>query len=94
VFNTTINKLPTCFFQKCRSTDTNLLECLNDWTISLNNRSYVDILYFDFAKAFDVVSIHKLIHKRKSFGINGFLLCCISSFLNGRSQKIKIGKFV
>jgi len=36
----------------------------------------------------------QLIHKLKSFGINGFLLCCISSYLNGRSQKVKIGKFV
>jgi len=81
-------------FLKRRSTVTNLLECVNDWTISLNIRSCVDILYLDFDKAFDVVSFPKLIHKLKSFGINGSLLCCISSFLNGRSQKVKIGKFV
>jgi len=44
-------------FLKRRSTVTNQLECVNDWTTSLNNRACVDIHYFDFAKAFDVVSI-------------------------------------
>ena len=35
------------------STTTNLLESTYDWTISLNNRTPVDILYIDFSKAFD-----------------------------------------
>ncbi|EYC27269.1 hypothetical protein Y032_0009g619 [Ancylostoma ceylanicum] len=36
-----------------RSVETNLLECLNDWSDILDRRSCCDIIYFDFAKAFD-----------------------------------------
>ena len=39
-----------------RSTCTNLLECFNDWTVALQDRKGVNIVYIDFAKAFDSVS--------------------------------------
>ena len=38
------------------STCTQLLETVNDWSIALLNRHVVDVVYFDFAKAFDSVS--------------------------------------
>ena len=40
-------------FLKGLSTCTNLLECLNDWTSSLQNKRNVTITYVDFMKAFD-----------------------------------------
>jgi hypothetical protein len=73
------------------STTTNLLESLNDWTQLLDNSSVVKIVYSDFAKAFDVVSLPKLLHKLSNFGIGGKLLTCIKSFLTGRSQRVKVG---
>ena len=45
------------------STTTNQLESTYDWTISLNNRTPVDVLYIDFSKAFDSVVHSKLTHK-------------------------------
>jgi len=42
------------FFRR-RSTSTNLLGCLNDWTVRIQSRQQVAIVYIDFAKAFDVV---------------------------------------
>ena len=45
-------------FTKGRSTLTNLLESVNDWTLCLQNKQQVDVVYIDFRKAFDVVS-HK-----------------------------------
>jgi len=38
------------------STCTQLLETVNDWSIASLNRHVVDVVYFDFAKAFDSVS--------------------------------------
>jgi len=72
------------FFLSKHSTTTNLLECMNDWTKSMDVKAPVKVLYVDFAKAFDVVSVPKLIIKLKNYGINGLLLFCIESFLNER----------
>ncbi len=42
---------------------TQLLESINDWTLAAKNKKSVDIIYLDFAKAFDTVSHVKLIQK-------------------------------
>jgi len=42
------------FLFKC-STCTQLLDSVNDWTLTVRNRRSVDVIYFDFAKAFDSV---------------------------------------
>ena len=78
-------------FLSKHSTTTNLLECINDWTKSMEAGAPVKVLYFDFAKAFDVVSVPKLMYKLKNYGIGGLLLSCIESFLTGRFQKVKVG---
>jgi len=39
-----------------RSTCTNLLESINDWTLSIQYRHSVTVAYVDFSKAFDSVS--------------------------------------
>jgi len=39
-----------------RSTTTNLLESLNDWSLSIKNGKGQKVAYIDFAKAFDSVS--------------------------------------
>ena len=70
------------------STCSQLLECINDWSLALRNRHVVDVVYFDFAKAFDTVSHTKLIHKLSGYGIYGSLLNIISNFLSGRSQRV------
>jgi len=56
------------------STLTNLLESLNDWTVSIENKSQNRVAYIDFSRAFDSVSRPKLLHKLKSYGIDGTLL--------------------
>src|SRR2546426_7871644 len=62
------------------STTTNLLESLNDWTDSIEGNKKVKILYTDLTKAFDRVSVPKLITKLVGYGIQGKLLDCINSF--------------
>jgi hypothetical protein len=36
-----------------RSTLTQMLQCMNDWTRTLGKRQAVDTMYLDFAKAFN-----------------------------------------
>jgi hypothetical protein len=74
------------------STTTNLLESLNDWTRNLDVGLDTDIIYIDFAKAFDSVSVPKLIHRLSFMGICNPLLSCIESFLKNRSQRVIVGK--
>ena len=80
-------------FLSKHSTTTNLLESLNDWTASLDKHLVTKILYMDFEKAFNCVSVPKLLCKLERFGINGNLLLCIKSFLTGRSQCVSIDNY-
>ena len=61
-------------FTKRRSTCNNLLESLNDWTLCLQTRQQVAIVYIDFSKAFDVISHRKLLARLHSYGIHGLSL--------------------
>jgi hypothetical protein len=77
-------------FMRRKSTVTQLLSCLNNWTRSIDNSESVSIAYLDFAKAFDTVSHEKLILVLRNKGINGPLLRWISNFLAGRSQSVLV----
>ena len=70
------------------STCTQLLEIVNDWSIALLNRHVVDVVYFDFAKAFDSVSHTKLMCKLQAYGFDGVLLAFPYEFVTGRTQKV------
>jgi len=67
-------------FCKRRSTTTNLLESLNDWTLSIQYKHSVKIAYVDFSKAFDTVSYNKLFMRLASCGIAGSLLQWLQQF--------------
>jgi hypothetical protein len=77
-------------FLSGRSTVTQLLETLEDWTLSLDNNKVIDVLYIDIAKAFDSVSHIKLISKLELYGISGKLLIWIKAFLSNRKQRVVI----
>jgi hypothetical protein len=78
-------------FLKKRSTSTNLLESLNDWTVSLSNNKSVSVAYIDYKSAFDVISHNKLLLKLSGYGITGNLWFWIRAFLTGRSQVVRLG---
>ncbi|HMK58440.1 MAG TPA: reverse transcriptase family protein [Nitrososphaeraceae archaeon] len=78
-------------FLQGHSTCTNLLESVNDWSTGLDKSLGTLILYVDFAKAFDCVSVPKLIFKLQLIGITGNLLNVLSSFLSERSQRVRVG---
>jgi hypothetical protein len=75
-------------FTKNRSCLTNLLEFMEEVTSTLDSRKSVDIIYLDFAKAFDKVPYQRLLKKLISHGIGGHFLLWIQSWLTGRRQKV------
>ena len=81
-------------FLSRRSTATNLLECLSDWTLAIDNSQSKAIIYIDFMRAFDTISSQKLVHKLQKYGITSNLLKFISSFLSDRSQRTRVGRSV
>ena len=77
-------------FRKHRSCVTKLLEVLNDLTKLHENNESIDIIYLDFAKAFDTVPHLRLLEKLKAYGITGNVLNWISSFLSERKQRVRV----
>jgi len=49
-------------FIKGRSTTTQLLKILDEWTDYLEGEGQIDVIYIDFAKAFDKVLIDNIIY--------------------------------
>ena len=75
-------------FLSGRSTKTQLIETLEDWTKILENEDNFDALYCDFRKAFDSVSHKRLLVKIRKYGIDGELAAWIEDFLTGRRQRV------
>ena len=71
---------------------TQMTNVIDDISGSLNKRNDVDMVYFDFAKAFDSVNHDIVLQKLKSqFGIDGTMLKFIKEYLRDRTQKVVIG---
>ena len=78
-------------FRRGRSTTSNLLESVTDWSLNLDHQRSSDAIYFDFRKAFDSVSHTKLLLKLRAYGLSGPRLNWLISFLSNRSQFVSIG---
>ena len=75
-------------FRQFRSCLLQLLEALEDWTSYLDTGNQIDIIYFDFSKAFDSVSHKLLLKKLTAYGISGKLHDWIANFLENRRQRV------
>ena len=82
-------------FRAERSCATNLVGLCDSLALSLNENIRTDVVYFDFAKAFDSVNHDLILLKLKNkFGIDGRLLKFITDYLRDRQQQVLIsGKF-
>jgi hypothetical protein len=83
--NSLISKHQHGFLSK-HSTTTNLLESTHDWIVSFTNCCNVDVVYIDFARAFDSIVFTKLLAKLEHYGITGKLLTFMSAFIHNREQ--------
>ena len=75
-------------FMSGRSCLTNLLEYLEALTRWVDEGASVDVVYLDFAKAFDKVPTARLIEKCRGVGIGGRVLDWIQEWLSGRKQRV------
>ena len=79
-------------FLNGKSCTTQMVPFIDNLAVVLNNKSRVDIIYFDFAKAFDTVSHDLILRKLKYlYKIDGFMLNLIKSYLKGRQQQVVVG---
>ena len=69
---------------------TQLLSHIEEIYTSLNNGDEVDVIYLDFAKAFDKVDHQVLLAKLKRYGIQGRALSWIKEFLLDRKQTVVV----
>ena len=73
-----------------RSTTTQLLYFIDKCINIITEGKVVDVIYFDFAKAFDCVPHKRLLQKLTSFGISGNTFNWIKSFLLQRKQYVSV----
>lgn len=57
-----------------RSSISNLLSCVNEWTKDHDDGLPTDIIYLDYEKAFGRITIDALLFKLKHYGVRGKLL--------------------
>ena len=77
-------------FRGGRSCLSQLIEHQNRILEGMENNEDVDVVYLDFAKAFDKVHHGVLIQKLQNAGITGKLLKWINNFLSNRKQTVSV----
>ena len=77
-------------FTSGKSCLTNLLEFFEEVTKALDKGEAVDLVYLDFAKAFDKVPHCRLVKKLEAHGLGGSVLNWIKKWLSNRRQKVCI----
>ena len=77
-------------FIRSRSCSSQLLSVLHSIGEALDKNKQTDILYLDFAKAFDTVDHVILIEKLKWYGVTGQLIDWFSDYLKDRPQRVVI----
>ena len=77
-------------FMSSMSCQTNLIEYLDVLTKLIDAGQAVDVLYLDFAKAFDKVPHQRLLQKLRAHGITGKVNSWIECWLSGRQQRVVI----
>ena len=81
-------------FRNGRSTQTNLIEFLNQTTKWGDEGYCYDVVYLDFSKAFDVVCHKRLMVKLRAIGIGGKLIKWLEDWIANRRQRVEIeGEF-
>lgn len=75
-------------FRKGRSCASNLLVFLEYITECIDSGDSVDVLYLDFAKAFDKVPHNRLLRKLEAHGVDGMVLGWIRAWLKDRRQRV------
>ena len=77
-------------FQSGLSCESQLIETVHDWMTAMDNKTQIDAILLDFAKAFDKVPHLRLLSKLTSYGITGNTQNWIKSSLSNRKQRVSV----
>uniref|UniRef100_A0A803JMQ3 Reverse transcriptase domain-containing protein n=1 Tax=Xenopus tropicalis TaxID=8364 RepID=A0A803JMQ3_XENTR len=77
-------------FMKDRSCQTNLIAFYDEVSKKLDSGDAVDIIYLDFAKAFDTVPHKRLLSKLRSIGLSEVVCTWIENWLQDRVQRVVV----
>jgi hypothetical protein len=77
-------------FRAKRSTVTQLLNCVDEWSKNLNSKLTTHIAYIDFKKCFDSVSHPKLVASLRSVGVGERMVRWVEEYLRGRTQRVSV----
>jgi hypothetical protein len=75
-------------FMPRKSCCTNLLEFFEAATSAVDAGDPFDVVFLDFAKAFDKVPKERLLEKLRAHGVRGDILTWIRAWLTGRRQRV------
>ena len=75
-------------FMRGRSCASNLLSFLDRITAAVDSGKAADIVFLDFAKAFDKVPTKRLMKKVRAHGIGGQLYRSIKAWITDRRQRV------
>ena len=78
-------------FRKNHSCQTALIRLLHDWYSEIDNGSLVGTVFLDLRKAFDLVDHQILLYKLKLHHFSNETLNIFESYLNNRTQIVKVG---
>ena len=81
-------------FRRTRSCLSQLMNHYQNLINVMESGNAADVIYLDFAKAFDKVDHGLLIKKLSEMGISGLLLRWIHAFLADRFQAVKVEGFI
>lgn len=76
-------------FVKCRSTYSNINALLCKASPAFEGQVQMDVIYFDFQKAFDKVSHCILLHKLRKFGLDESLIVWFALYLTNKTFSMK-----
>jgi len=75
------------------STETALLELLNDVYIAGDDRRFTVVIGLDISAAFDTISHNVLLHRLQTeFGLSSTALDWVCSYVSNRQQYVKMGR--
>ncbi len=77
-------------FSRGKSCLTNLLSFFDKITDEVDKGNPIDVIYLDFAKAFDKVPHQRLLRKLKSLGVSSNVRRWIENWLSNRKQRVVI----
>ena len=81
-------------FRSHTSTSSNLVAYHKYLMDTIEKGGQVDAIYTDISKAFDTINHAVLIRKSELMGVDNIMLKWLSSYISGRSQKVKLHGYV